>query len=1182
MAGVKSVHACRRAALTLFLSVRKGLEPVLVRELRTSPSLRDLCGGGNEPASRDSDSQDRRTLSKGAHSPQTADTRRVRLQRVQGGVVVYGADWEVASRVCTYTRIAETVWLRLAHSGGCTSEERLENALKKVKWKEFFPDLSLLPLVPLRVASFSSTLCNERRIRQVVENALQSVIADQTPKASENKEIPTSQAGAASFLAPPSAQSDFVKAMEPARRLLEALNFRLSLALASDSLFVDVQLSPRLSPRPYLYLSRFISASPNWFASSHLPSLAFPPSFSANPLGDPPSLAPSTCADAVENEAEKDDGTPSDSPVHFARDARSRAPSDSFPSRSEQSPPRPSAFPVLAELLRENRSPPSGDVCGVGSPEQYPACSGSSDSASPSTLSSSSPSSVFFPWSLAETSRAIRQEAKLRLLRERFASEQNRGEEEADSKRMSAEAFDENEVASASDACSVLPWAGKMPDVRVSEARREMQRRGAAWQPSARRPAHAASAPASKPRWQRSAFEKLLDSVAKAEEMAKATAQRQETQGAESAETDDTVKNEEKPHSSPQAGQAFNRADESCGTPQRRDGSPAQNTPSAFSRSPYAQSVSSSAPASSSSSPSPFSPSLNSASSSLSSTSPLSSTPSLPLRLPVEVELLRLQQLHFGRRRAGVQAAGLLPPSALPSSAGLVEAFESDDAMAAAVALASGIKRACKREKDVVIWDPFCGDGGLLLEVALLIKDDFPVCPSHIPSPLSLLSRVHEAEPAHPSSSSFPPSSPSSSPLSSLASSLPTGSSHAPGVVTLVGSDERALLLRAARQRLGSFHSFYSRSESRAVQRSLGSESEEEAQRPESLPERERPTEAGGDGEGARRRDRGQLRVGQRGTGDGIGGAESRICGATEGEKLEPKDTLRATGPDSGTEEVHREEDSEEDSDKDSEEDAITAVRRRASLPMFTVGPQIVSPSSPASPLRPQLDGEARRTFSFDELMHGARDRHSDEERDTRGRSQTPTAYPDRQTETETKGAKKEEERAGDEHVNEGRRQTRGDVENAILTEKIYVPDEGTNWGTAALPFRVALLHAAHHHVAPFLRGAFVLTRMPGRREGEFMGSAHKKAVLLYERFGHLIASRDDWRAVYVLTKGSAFQHYSRLDWERVITWRDVSDQPLQLLRWTGRKRALYASTTKAERESALEEIDMRLDAAEA
>ncbi|PFH35997.1 hypothetical protein BESB_056480 [Besnoitia besnoiti] len=1194
--GKQALRAFRSSPFILFLSVRKGLEPVLLRELRTSPSLRDICGKGDASSRSEAPSFPREDPPFGGEK-----RRNVRLQCVQGGVILHGADWEVASRVCAYTRVAEAVWLRLAHSGGCTNEQKLETALRKVKWEEFFPNSSILPLVPLRVSSFASALCNERRIRQVVRETLERVNAEcraeqeGTPPSATDAHGPSAAPSPVSLVesppssasAPPSAESAFLAAMEPARRLMEALNFRFSVTLASDSLFVDVQLSPRLTPRPYLYLSRFLSpaaASRGEASSGFGSSPPLPPACDNEPSNFASAGDAKTAPDAeravTSQAASADSDACGRSP--FARDLGE--PSSSLWAGSSSAscfsgwlPPlseelRPCSFPVLRKMLdaREQKR---------RAPETFADIADSPTAAGPSRGSGARAGSPPPPWSLVETSQAIRRHGQLRLLRERYAAAER--EARGDAAEAAAEAREAcgraqgeeapREEAPAGSLLSAVRVANEGAGAQVRVAGEMERERIMAFWDSAERQREREARARVRPRWQKSAFEKLLDSLAKAEQMATEGSEKfmagqlRYAQGgvedklACNCETKRNVSSGSLAGSAVSATRNVPETASSCSQPPAPTAalvSPSCHVPSAALHwdPPPSVSCADSPSSASTRGPAPLL-AATSVSAPSSPVSRSSASPSLPLRLPIEVELLRLQHLHFGRRQAAARAAGLLPPAALASVSGLVEAYESDDAMAAAVALASGIKRACRREKDVVVWDPFCGDGGLLLEVALLIKDDFPICPPRVPSALARLRGVRDAWPrasASASSSRELPASPSSLSKSLVSASESPASDfrRCQGAVTLVGSDERALLLRAARERVRSFCAFYSRgAECGRMRRALAS--------PEV-------------------RDAGEAR-GQ----PIITGQEE----ASDREQTKSSEPLRSAQEAPTTGELE-------------DEHATTAINRRAAIPMFTRGPQIVPLSSDsaaaatpaAARVRADLDSGAQ-AISFDQLVYGrsleAEGTETEDASQSTHASPFPRATATRQTaeprnlqEGDANQAGRGDRCACDEKTQDAPEAQR---EEPQISDRVFTPDEtDTAWEVESFPFRFALLHASHHHVATFLKGAFILTRMPGRREGEFMGSAHKKAVLLYERFGHLIASRDDWRAVYVVTKGSAFQHYSRLDWERVLTWRDVSDQPLQLLRWTGRKRALYASTTKAERENVLEEIDTRLDAADA
>ncbi|KFG59069.1 hypothetical protein TGRUB_206500A, partial [Toxoplasma gondii RUB] len=556
-----------------------------------------------------------------------------------------------------------------------------------------------------------------------------------------------------------SPEIEFVKAVQPARRLLEALNFRFSLTLASDSLFVDMQLSPRLTPRPYLYLSRFFSPSCVGFsASTSLPSAlsssptsalsSSPPSaLSSSP---PPPLSSSlsassppasfACSLDPSDVSARSQGCQGDNGLETgcassadAQQSLSVASCEFLTTRSSRRvsgyPQRPSAFPVLRELLRAHGTNFSGSFSSrhldASEPTQSPQRSDASrfpfsplSSSSSSSFSDSSASSAFLsPWSLAAASRAIREEARRRLLRDRSACDEPWAETETPRREHVEACGDGGPAPPRNPAASNRVFgthtdAAQEPggsqrggtDGRLAVFDRERETRGKA----------------AKHGWQRSAFEKLLDAVSKAEELAKKAAQTGKETG--DAEADEKVVEATRRESfQSTTSSRGNEANDSWQHPDLQQPRAPAASPheQSLAASPSLPSSSSDSPSSLSSSPALSSPALSSpalpspASSSVSSPwrsfacsdSPFpafAARPNDPLSLPVEVELLRLQHLHLSRRQAAAKAAGVLPPAALPSALGLVEAFESDDATAAAVALASGIKRACRREKDVV------------------------------------------------------------------------------------------------------------------------------------------------------------------------------------------------------------------------------------------------------------------------------------------------------------------------------------------------------------------------------------------------------------------------------------------------------------------------------------------------
>ncbi|KAL8453778.1 hypothetical protein Emed_000719 [Eimeria media] len=126
-------------------------------------------------------------------------------------------------------------------------------------------------------------------------------------------------------------------------------------------------------------------------------------------------------------------------------------------------------------------------------------------------------------------------------------------------------------------------------------------------------------------------------------------------------------------------------------------------------------------------------------------------------------------------------------------------AKEEGDVSLGAAAAAAGLRRIFRREKRIVLWDPFCSDGALLLEAALLLGE-LPASVPEIPCGLNLIPAVHarqEEEESLPSHQK-----------ERVGVALANAVEGAPAI-TLVGTDERLLLLHAARQRLSNFCRFF-------------------------------------------------------------------------------------------------------------------------------------------------------------------------------------------------------------------------------------------------------------------------------------------------------------------------------------------------------------------------------------
>ncbi|KAL8432739.1 hypothetical protein Efla_004408 [Eimeria flavescens] len=125
-------------------------------------------------------------------------------------------------------------------------------------------------------------------------------------------------------------------------------------------------------------------------------------------------------------------------------------------------------------------------------------------------------------------------------------------------------------------------------------------------------------------------------------------------------------------------------------------------------------------------------------------------------------------------------------------------------------------------------------------------------------------------------------------------------------------------------------------------------------------------------------------------------------------------------------------------------------------------------------------------------------------------------------------------------------------------------------------PFAIGLHLASPFDLSPHVSGGIIFTRIPCPREAKLLRSARGKPLDLYEKFGKMIASRSDWRGVFVIVRSSAFKHHSRLEWESLLRWRDVSGKKVALLRWTGRKHSVQRLDMHHERLGALDAQDLQ------
>ena len=116
-----------------------------------------------------------------------------------------------------------------------------------------------------------------------------------------------------------------------------------------------------------------------------------------------------------------------------------------------------------------------------------------------------------------------------------------------------------------------------------------------------------------------------------------------------------------------------------------------------------------------------------------------------------------------------------------------------------------------------------------------------------------------------------------------------------------------------------------------------------------------------------------------------------------------------------------------------------------------------------------------------------------------------------------------------------------------VLTSEDAVTFSSTEHGLS-LPSEVSLNVASFETIAPYLRGAVIVTRMPS--EGRGLGPT-ARMTLLYRRFGHFLAARRDFLGAYVLCDSRVFRRQSGLAWQVLSRFRGASGRRWQLLHWS-------------------------------
>ncbi|CRG93564.1 conserved Plasmodium protein, unknown function [Plasmodium gallinaceum] len=125
-------------------------------------------------------------------------------------------------------------------------------------------------------------------------------------------------------------------------------------------------------------------------------------------------------------------------------------------------------------------------------------------------------------------------------------------------------------------------------------------------------------------------------------------------------------------------------------------------------------------------------------------------------------------------------------------------------------------------------------------------------------------------------------------------------------------------------------------------------------------------------------------------------------------------------------------------------------------------------------------------------------------------------------------------------------------------------------------PFDVSFHKAHFFNVAPFIKNAIIITKIPHFSFSKELGIS-KKAFTLYEQFDQMLCSKNDWLGVYVLIRNKVFLNKSKLEWNKIMSITDSKGRHLTLLSWSGRKKSLYSLSAENDRLKELEKFSEKL-----
>ncbi|CAD2105083.1 conserved Plasmodium protein, unknown function [Plasmodium vinckei lentum] len=125
-------------------------------------------------------------------------------------------------------------------------------------------------------------------------------------------------------------------------------------------------------------------------------------------------------------------------------------------------------------------------------------------------------------------------------------------------------------------------------------------------------------------------------------------------------------------------------------------------------------------------------------------------------------------------------------------------------------------------------------------------------------------------------------------------------------------------------------------------------------------------------------------------------------------------------------------------------------------------------------------------------------------------------------------------------------------------------------------PFDISFHKAHFFNVAPFIKNAIIITKIPHFSFSKELG-INKKTFTLFEQFDHMLSSKNDWKGVYVLVRNKAFLNKSKLEWNKILSINDAKGRDLTLLSWTGRRKTLYSMSAEDDKLKELENFSNQL-----